>query len=407
MAAAHLHQRAIIGHVDAALFFDLGVVVAALDGCALGLAAALGAVDVFGQVLHRLGKQLLDVAFNWFHGVFVGPVRAAGLGVAAQHHLRMGGEILVDVSRALRGLHLGQPLPRLPCGFLAFGALLQENHVCHHFGASVVLEGGLWQADSAHQVGAFAQILAGAVGGLVHRALAGHKHQQATRLHAVDGLGKEVIVQQEALLLVLWVGLDFDLAKWRVADGRIKEVARQLGGGEVAHHNVAGRVQQARNVARDGVVLDAGVLAVAGHRIGHQAVEQAHPHAGFKHLATVEAHAIQCAVNTADDRLAGVVRVLGGAFGLRVFFRRQGGLEALTQLTPVGLVVAVLVGEDAVGDLAGTPASELGQQRLFFRRGLTAFGGDLLDQLNNADVLLGGGFPAAGALQLSGSNSVI
>ena len=85
----------------------------------------------------------------------------------------------------------------------------------------------------------------------------------------------------------------------------------------------------------------------------------------------------------------------------------QGGLEALTQLTPVGLVVAVLVGKDAVGDFAGTPASELGQQRLFFRRGLTAFGGDLLDQLNNADVLLGSGLPTAGALQLSGSNSVI
>ena len=254
--------------------------------------------------------------------------------MASQHHFRVCGEILVDHGRALGGIHLAQTFPLLACCFFARRALAKEDHVGNDFGSGVVLESGLREADSPDQIGALGEILAGAVVGLVHGPLGGDEHQQAARLHPVDGLGKEVVMEHKALLLVLRVALDLDGPEWRVADCGVEEITRQLGLGVVTNNHIAVWIEQLGNVAGDGVVLDPGVFAVAGDAVRHQAIEQADAHPRLQHVAAVEPHSGHGFVNTANDRLAGVVRVLGSAACLGVFFLGERSFKAFPQLTP-------------------------------------------------------------------------
>ena len=210
------------------------------------------------------------------------------------------------------------------------------------------------------------------------------------------------------MLLVLRVVGDGDAAEGRVADRGVEELARKRRLGVVADDHIALRVQQLGDRPGDAVVLDAGVLAGCGHVGRHQPVEQADAHAGLQHPAAGEAQAAQAVVDRADHALAGVVCVLRRAAGLRVLLRGQRRLQALAQGLPSGvLVAAVAVREDAVSDLGGAPAGELGQQRRLFRRRLAAFGFELLDQLDDAHILLGRGAPRAGALQFAGLDAVV
>ena len=157
-----------------------------------------------------------------------GTVDAAALGVAAEHHLGMHREILVDlddaapqvaaaqcrrraviglqssVSEASSGasasssLHLVERHPGGTGRRLAFGAALEDQDVDHDLGAGGCAHAALGQADRAEQVGHAGDVLARRPARLVHRPGAGHEDGDAARPEAADRAGDEVVVQPQA-----------------------------------------------------------------------------------------------------------------------------------------------------------------------------------------------------------------
>ena len=245
------HQRAILAHVDNALALHGGVEINGL-GLGSGLRLRLRGIGSGRQILDRrreLGIQLGGRFVVGDYGVFLAAhavavdapafiVHIAADALLPQYHVRVRGEVFVDHHGAVRGLHRGHIGPCVPARRFARGALLEENNVRHHAGAGVALECRGWQADRAQQVGAFGQVLARLVTLLVHRALAGHEHLDASGAHQVDALGKEEVMQHEPLLRVLGVAVDFGLRERRVAHVHVKEVLREFALDEVAMNHV-------------------------------------------------------------------------------------------------------------------------------------------------------------------------
>ena len=85
------------------------------------------------------------------------------------------------------------------------------------------------RAYGTDQIGTFCHVGPRLVAFLVHRITAGHKYHQSARLHAVDGLGEEIIVQRKSLFGVLRIAKHFDVsAERRIAEADIIKILRQL-----------------------------------------------------------------------------------------------------------------------------------------------------------------------------------
>lgn len=100
---------------------------------------------------------------------------------------------------------------------------MQENNIGHHFGPGVGLESVVGQTDRAQQVSPLRQILPH--GGIlcVHGVAAGDKGHDAARTYLVQRLGKEIVVNVEAQLVIGGV-IDGVLAERHVAHRQIIEV---------------------------------------------------------------------------------------------------------------------------------------------------------------------------------------
>ena len=103
----------------------------------------------------------------------------------AQNHLRVRGEVFVDVVLGAIDSDRHRLTPGLGAlKLLARHLLAQEDHIGDNLRAGVLLERGLRQSDGAHQVGALRQVLASLVVQLVHGVAAGDVHHQAARPHS-------------------------------------------------------------------------------------------------------------------------------------------------------------------------------------------------------------------------------
>ena len=400
------------------------------------------------QARDRCVELLDQVAVGRLHRVFVGPVHRAGQAVAAHDHLGVRHKVLVDrragrhrrsgghiLARELPvGLfdlhvlaaldrcgdfHAGGLRPGLTRRGLASRPLLEEQHVCHDFGAGILGKSAVGQADRAQQIGPFRKVLARLVVELVHRALGHHHTHDAARTQRVDLLGQEVVVQQEALLFVRRVVADDDVGKRRVAQHRIEVPAGNFRAGEVL---VAHRLlwqQQLGNARGQDVLLDAQVAHLSGQRLRRQHGEQAVAQASLEHLSTLEAEALQRAPHAAYDAGLREVGELGRCCGLAQFVQAQFLLGALGQRPEFGLgvrwvddrvLLACIVRshrEDVLRQLGGAPAGVARQQGLFLGGGRSAFGFDLLGQRDDVQIALGRGLPRALALEVQLRQSIV
>ena len=200
----------------------------------------------------------------------------------------MVGKILVDQRRTLRRLDFLHSRPGRPGGRRARFALLEENHVGHDFRSGVALERGLRQTDCPDQIGALGEEGARLVVELVHRPLAGHENEQAAGAHLVDGLGKEIIVQLETVLLVARVGGDFPRRERRVADSQIKTRIGEVLRDEVVADHALPLQQMFGNGGGDIVTLDADIAAVGRQAFRRSDHEQAGSHSRLHNLAAVK-----------------------------------------------------------------------------------------------------------------------
>ena len=90
-------------------------------------------------------------------------------------------------------------------------------------GPSICAEGVVGQADRPQQLGALGQIPAH--GGIlsIHRVAGSHKGHYAAGPHLIQRLGKKVVVDVEAQLVVGFV-VDLILTERHIADGKVIEV---------------------------------------------------------------------------------------------------------------------------------------------------------------------------------------
>src|SRR5271166_6863211 len=72
-------------------------------------------------------------------------------------------------------------------------------------------------------------------------------------------------------------------------------------------------MQQARDLRRHGIELDAGHMAHGAKRFGHQGGKQPRAHAGLEHAATAEPEPLHSPPDRTDDEFRRVVGILGAA----------------------------------------------------------------------------------------------
>ena len=239
-------------------------------------------------------------------------VHIAADSLLSENHFWVLGKVFIDHHGAIRRVNRSSVGPSLAARGFAWEPLAQENNVRHHAGARIVFKCSGWQANSPQQVGTFRQVLACLVGLLVHGALAGDEHLNATGPHQVDALGKEEVMQHEPFFRVLGISEYLGLAKWRVSHVHIKEVFGVLSLDEVAMNHVLLWRQQLCNQGGGAVKLNPGVAGLRANGVRHQHGKRANAHPRLKHLAALKSHAIQCAPYRANNAFAGVVGVLTG-----------------------------------------------------------------------------------------------
>ena len=105
--------------------------------------------------------------------------------------------------------------------------LLQDENIRNDFRSGVALKGVIRQTDSAEQVGSLCDILSDCGIFLVHRPFARNKCHNAARSKFIKGLCKEVVVDQELVLVISLVG-NFEIPERHIAHNGVKEAVGEI-----------------------------------------------------------------------------------------------------------------------------------------------------------------------------------
>ena len=224
----------------------------------------------------------------------------------AQDHVRVGYKVGIHFQPVLVGAKM-HPV-RLQVGHTA--ALLQEQNVGSDLRTGSGLEGIIGQADSSQQIRSLGNVLSDGGILLVHGALAGDECHHATRAHLIQGTGKEIVVDQEIVLVVLFVQ-NLERPKGHVANGHIKEAVRQVCFLKALYRNAVFLVQLLSNAPGNAVQLHA-VHFGDSHVLRQQAHEIANAAAGFQNVAGLEAQIGKALIHGPDHHRRGVERCQGG-----------------------------------------------------------------------------------------------
>ena len=269
------------------------------------------------DVLNGIGQQ-------FFQGkILIGDTcqfRTEGAGDffhVAQNHIRVIHEILVHliavgvgVQMHPRRLNVHHAIP-----------LLQENDVGGHFRAGSALEGIIGQANGTQQVCPLCDILSHGWVFLVHGALGSDECHNTTGTNPVQGSGKEVVVDQEIVLVVLPVG-DFELTERNIADSRVKEAVGQLSLFKSLHCNGGFLIQLLGDPSGDTVQFHTVQLRLR-HTVGEHTKEVTHTAGGFQNVALLEVHVLQRLIHGSNDHRRRVKCRQGGFPGGCIFFFSQ------------------------------------------------------------------------------------
>ena len=234
------------------------------------------------------------------------PIGAADLLHITQNHFRVVNEILVHLEAAFIDTKMH------PVGFNIYEriSLLQEQNIGRDLRAGSALEGVIGQADGTQQVGPLSDVFAHRRVFLVQGAFAGDKGHDTTGAYFVQGLAKEVVVDQEVMLVIAPVG-HLEVAKGDVADGHIEEAVRQVGLFVALDGHRGGLVELLGNPSADLVQFN-GIAPGAGHTLRHHAQEVAGAAGWLQHVSCLKSHLLQGLIHGTNDHRG---RVEGGQGG--------------------------------------------------------------------------------------------
>ena len=266
------------------------------------------------DVLNGIGKQFLQ------RQVFKGNTsqfRTKGTGDffhVTQNHIRVIHEILVHLMSVGVGIqmHPGRLNVHHAVPFL------QEDNIGGHFRAGSTLKGIIRQANGTQQVCPLCDILSHCGILLVHGAFGSDKCHDTTGTNLVQGSGKEVVVDQEIVLVILLVG-DFELTERNIADGGIKEAVGQFRLFKSLHSNGGFLIKLLGDSSGNAIQFHAVQLRLR-HAVGQHTKEVTDTAGGFQNVALSEVHALQRLIHGSNDHRRRVKCRQGGFPGGCIFF---------------------------------------------------------------------------------------
>ena len=254
--------------------------------------------------------------------------------------------------------------------------LLQEDDVGHHLRTGVGLERIVGQADRAQQLRPLRDVLTDFGRLLVHRIAGGHKGDHAAGSNLIQRLGKKVVMNGKAELVVSPV-VDLILSKGHVADGKVEEIP-PVGGFKARHGNVRLGVKLLGNASGDAVQLHT-VQAASLHLLREKSEKVSDAHGRLQNVAGLEAHVSNGFIDCLDNRGTGVVGVQRGGAGSGVFLRGKCGVKLCKLVCPIWLIFIERICQTAPADIAG-------QDFLLLRRGLCALKLQLLQKIDSRHI---------------------
>ena len=310
-----LHIAALLGALLGPLHLVVGLLRALLRGI---VHLAADAFKGFGDLLAEAAGVRLRV-----DGVLVPAVHAAGSGLLAHNHFRVGGKVFVAIAEVLLIVprRVNKGLPRV----LGAGCpLLQDQDIGDNRCSCILFKCRVRQTDRAEKVGLLGDILSDGLVVAVHRVAGRDEHHKAAWTDFIQALGEEIVVDRRRYLLRESPVHNGIVSEGDVADCHVHEVVRDDSFLEALNPHVVLRVQVLGNQAGDVVELHhRPALHLCRHIGRHGSDKVADAAAGFQHTPAPEAELLQSGVHGLDNLDAGIVGIGGAGSGCLVFLIGQ------------------------------------------------------------------------------------
>ena len=365
------------------------------DGHSLGR-HRLGTVDrrvhAFWQRL-RPRRQLRCEVAGRRNGVVVRPVHRAPGRLRSENVIWMLDVIGVDAEAEglacrgmfealLDGLHPAHPRGALfgRRGLHVRRALLQNDDVGDDFSPGVLGERGIGQTRGGDEVRALGDPLAYTAVLGIEELARDHHHQHAARPQLVDALGEEIIVDAEARIRAALRIDDGFTAERRIADGHVEEFARNRHVLKPVVTNRRLRIQRGGDLLGQRIEFNTEQGRGVAQLRRHAAEEMADACSRLQNPPARDAQARQPDVHTADDGLAGVMRVQYRRTRRPPLRVREQPLQFSADLRPLRISRIEHALERAPADIPG-------QLLALLRRRHTVLGGECLHDANGGEIV--------------------
>ena len=186
-------------------------------------------------------------------------------------------------------------------------ALLQDQEIRRDFRAGVFQERVVREPHGSQQLGPLRKVAPHRGIPLVHRPLAGEKGNQAARSHFIQRLGKEIVMDEEFILIVSFVR-KLIFSERDVADGEVEKVVGELRLFKAGNGDIRARVEPLRDPSRNAVELHA-VQPAFCHTLRHESEKVAGSAGRLQNIASAEAEPFQHPVDRPDNQRGSVVGV--------------------------------------------------------------------------------------------------
>ena len=255
--------------------------------------------------------------------------------------------------------------------------LLEEQDVRHRFCPRISPEGILRQADGTDEVCPLCEIAADGGILLIHCPLAREHGNDSAGAHLVERLGKEIIMDEEIVLVILGVK-HLELSERDISDCDIEEAVRKGGVLKARDRDILLLIQLLCDTPRNAVQLHT-VHTASPHFFRQCADEVADTASRFQNVPATEAHVGKGFVDCFHHDRRRIKSRQGGFLGGFVFFGREQCFQF-----PIVTVCRVKA-------IRKTAPTDIGSKRgLLLRCGKTVFGFQLpeLPDCHNIGLVL-------------------
>ena len=210
---------------------------------------------------------------------------------------------------------------------------------------------------------------------LIHRALGGHESDDAARAHLVQRFGKEIVVDQEIVLVIAFIR-QLEIAEGNIADCDIKKAVRQLRFLEALDSDGGFLIELLRDAPGNGIQLHAEDASIC-HALGLHPDKVADAAGGLQHVPVLKAQVLHCLIHSADHDRRGIEGCQCGFSRGAQFLVRQH----FPQLRIMGIALIEEIRQPA-------PADVIREDALLVAVGQPMLGFQLFQELDCHDVMV-------------------